>query len=201
MKRRRNLAKSMSVFLADSVSGHPKLIMFSQDYTKRVVNKKLTQEVSERFRYNLEQPQVSSVKSASINDCILSAATAEQKLLIATAGQQLGKPYNRGTSGPKEFDSGGLMKYVFATSLGIQLPQEMKQLKKCGWIIPLTAIQPGDLLFCDTKEKDLRVGIYIGMELVIYAQLKKQVVTVESLEEFQPKFAKRLFNNHGENFE
>lgn len=187
MKRRKNLAKSMSVFFADSVSGRPKLVMLSQDYHKRTVKNKL--------------PQVTLAKSLSLTDCILSATTAEQKLLLETAAKQLGKQYHLSASVPKDFDNSGLIKYIFAEALRMDLPQEMNQLKKYGRTIPLTSLQPGDLLFYDTKDLNLQVGIYIGKQLMIHAQPENQVVTAESLENFQPKFANRLLDNLEDNFE
>ncbi|WP_265455446.1 C40 family peptidase [Enterococcus sp. HY326] len=192
MRKRKNLKKSMSIFLSDSVSGHPKLIMLSQDYRKRATKNDVAKEIEEHLENKQIHLKENTFALSLLNDSTQSAMTGEQRLLIETAGAQLGKPYILGASGPLGFDCSGLAKYVFQEATNINLPMGVENQKKLGRFIPLEALQPGDLLFFGLNEQVNHVGIYIGDELMIHATDIRQVVTMISLEGFTPSFAKRL---------
>ncbi|MDN5915135.1 MAG: C40 family peptidase [Pseudonocardia sp.] len=63
------------------------------------------------------------------------------------AGQQLGKPYEWGATGPDTFDCSGLTLRAWQ-SAGVQLPRTSReQARAGGQQIPRAQAQPGDLLF------------------------------------------------------
>ena len=69
------------------------------------------------------------------------AATA-----IAFAVGQLGKPYQWGATGPDAYDCSGLVYAAYAAA-GIHIARTTFQWRQDGPQVPLTQIQPGDLLF------------------------------------------------------
>ena len=69
------------------------------------------------------------------------AATA-----IAFAEAQAGKPYQWGAAGPDAYDCSGLVYAAYAAA-GIHIARTTYQWQQDGPVIPLSQIQPGDLLF------------------------------------------------------
>jgi peptidoglycan DL-endopeptidase CwlO len=95
------------------------------------------------------------------------AATA-----IAYARAQLGKPYQWGAAGPASFDCSGLVQAAYAAA-GIHLARTTYQWQQDGPVIPLSQIQPGDLLFSagsdGTPANPGHVVLYLGHGQVIQA--------------------------------
>ena len=65
---------------------------------------------------------------------------------IAFAKAQIGKPYQLGAAGPGAYDCSGLVYAAYAAA-GIHLARTTYQWQQDGPVIPLSQIQPGDLLF------------------------------------------------------
>jgi cell wall-associated NlpC family hydrolase len=99
------------------------------------------------------------------------AATA-----IAYALAQVGKPYIWGGTGPAGYDCSGL---VYA-SAGIHIARTTYQWQQDGPVIPLSQIQPGDLLFSagtdGTSTDPGHVAMYLGGGQVIQATQQGQPV-------------------------
>src|SRR5205807_6864762 len=93
------------------------------------------------------------------------AATA-----IAFAMAQLGKPYQWGAAGPGAFDCSGLVYAAYAAA-GIRIARTTYQWHQDGPVIPLSQIQPGDLLFSagsdGTASDPGHVVMYLGNGQVI----------------------------------
>ena len=91
--------------------------------------------------------------------------------LLDKAEDCLGIPYRRGGASPKGFDCSGFVRFVFG-SVGIQLDRSSAAQAKQGEPIALAQIQPGDLLFFNTRgvRKGIsHVGIYLGQGQFIHA--------------------------------
>ena len=91
--------------------------------------------------------------------------------IIAYAKEFLGVPYVYGGNGPDSFDCSGFTKYVYA-HFGYQLNRSASGQMDNGVEVPLSEIQPGDLVFFiygDSTYRADHVGIYIGDDQFIHA--------------------------------
>src|SRR4029077_10460297 len=84
---------------------------------------------------------------------------------IAFALAQLGKPYQRGAAGPGAYDCSGLVYAAYAAA-GIRIARTTYQWQQDGPVVPLSQIQPGDLLFSagsdGTPANPGHVVMYLG---------------------------------------
>ena len=105
------------------------------------------------------------------------AATA-----IAFAKAQLGKPYQWGAAGPDAYDCSGLVYAAYAAA-GIHLARTTYQWQQDGPVVPLSQIQPGDLLFSagsdGTSTNPGHVVMYLGGGRVIQAPQTGQAVQID----------------------
>jgi cell wall-associated NlpC family hydrolase len=108
------------------------------------------------------------------------AATA-----IAFAKAQLGKPYQWGAAGPDAYDCSGLVYAAYAAA-GIRLGRTTYQWRQDGPVVPLSQIQPGDLLFSagsdGTPANPGHVVMYLGDGQVIQAPQTGQDVQVDPVD-------------------
>jgi cell wall-associated NlpC family hydrolase len=82
------------------------------------------------------------------------------------ARAQLGKPYHWGGAGPDSFDCSGLTMMAWRAG-GVSLPHSSQSQYSSTTHIPLSAVQPGDLIF---YYSDIHhVGIYVGGGQIIAA--------------------------------
>ena len=91
---------------------------------------------------------------------------------IAFAKAQIGKPYQWGAAGPDAYDCSGLVYAAYAAA-GIHIARTTYQWQQDGPVIPLSQIQPGDLLFSagsdGTPTNPGHVVMYLGNGQVIQA--------------------------------
>jgi cell wall-associated NlpC family hydrolase len=101
---------------------------------------------------------------------------------IAFARAQVGKPYQWGATGPGSYDCSGLVYAAYAAA-GIHLARTTYQWQQDGPVIPLTQIQPGDLLFSagsdGTPTNPGHVVMYLGGGQVIQAPQTGQDVQID----------------------
>lgn len=93
-------------------------------------------------------------------------ADARAQKAIAAAYSELGKPYVWGATGPGGFDCSGLMQHAWSEA-GVSLPRTSQEQADAGPDVPLSAIQPGDLVIYFAGRT--HVGMYVGDGLVIHA--------------------------------
>ncbi|BAZ08083.1 C40 family peptidase [Calothrix sp. NIES-3974] len=77
-----------------------------------------------------------------------------------------------GTVGPN-YDCSGLMQAAFA-SVGINLPRDAYQQEAFLEPIPISDLQPGDLVFFGTPQKATHVGLYLGDGKYIHSSGREQ---------------------------
>jgi cell wall-associated NlpC family hydrolase len=87
------------------------------------------------------------------------AASGKVAAALAWAYAQLGKPYRYGGAGPHSFDCSGLVMRAFAAA-GISLAHSAAAQQHSGRRVPLSQLQPGDLVFWGSPA--YHVGIYVG---------------------------------------
>ena len=97
---------------------------------------------------------------------------------VSAAYSELGKPYVWGATGPDDFDCSGLTQHVWAAA-GVSLPRTSEEQADIGADIPISQIQPGDLVIYFSGRT--HVGVYVGQGLVIHAPRPGSVVQFASL--------------------
>jgi cell wall-associated NlpC family hydrolase len=101
------------------------------------------------------------------------ALTAAQlTTALRAAESRRGLPYVWGAAGPSSFDCSGLVEWSFAQA-GISMPRVAADQARTGLSVPVTRLQPGDLLFYHTDPTDpgyiSHVAIYLGNGWMIQA--------------------------------
>jgi cell wall-associated NlpC family hydrolase len=101
------------------------------------------------------------------------AMTAAQlTAALKAAESRRGLPYVWGAAGPSSFDCSGLVEWAFAQA-GVGMPRVAADQARTGPSVPVTRLQPGDLLFYHTDPTDpgyiSHVAIYLGNGWMIQA--------------------------------
>jgi peptidoglycan DL-endopeptidase CwlO len=97
---------------------------------------------------------------------------------VSTAYSELGKPYVWGATGPDDFDCSGLTQHVWAAA-GVALPRTSEEQADIGTDIPVSQIEPGDLVIYFAGRT--HVAVYVGQGLVIHAPRPGSVVQFADL--------------------
>jgi len=101
------------------------------------------------------------------------AMTAAQlTTALRAAESRRGLPYVWGAAGPTSFDCSGLVQWSFAQA-GVSMPRVAADQARAGVAVPVSQLQPGDLLFYHTDPTDpgyiSHVAIYLGNGWIIQA--------------------------------
>jgi cell wall-associated NlpC family hydrolase len=91
--------------------------------------------------------------------------TTQAGKAVAFAYAQLGKPYEWGATGPDAYDCSGLVQAAWAAA-GVSIPRTTYEQWAALPHVPMSAIQPGDLIFFDAEG---HVAIYVGSNMIIDA--------------------------------
>ena len=94
------------------------------------------------------------------------APTDRARAAIEAALADLGKPYVFGAEGPDAFDCSGLIQQVWRQA-GVELPRTSSEQAQAGEQVPLSDIQPGDLVLYYAGRT--HIGMYIGDGKIIHA--------------------------------
>lgn len=94
-------------------------------------------------------------------------------------------PYRYGGSTPAVgFDCSGLVRYVYGTVAGRELPRRSEEMGKIGDSIPRSQLEPGDLVFFNTLSRAYsHVAIYIGDGRFLHAPARGGKVRIETLDD------------------
>jgi peptidoglycan DL-endopeptidase CwlO len=103
--------------------------------------------------------------------------TTQADKAVAFAYAQLGKPYVWGATGPDSYDCSGLVQAAWA-SAGVAIPRTTYEQWAALPHVPMSAIQPGDLIFFDGIG---HVAIYVGSNMIIDAPQPGEFVEKISL--------------------
>jgi len=108
---------------------------------------------------------------------------ARVQSVLTQALAQLGVPYRWGGNTPESgFDCSGLVKYVFQTALGIELPRVSRDQAQDGQPVNRQELTPGDLVFFSRRGKVVNhVGIYLGDDHFVHAPRRGRDVSIERL--------------------
>ena len=120
------------------------------------------------------QPLISKTAGGVVSQAKITA-------LLNAALSRVGMPYLYGAAGPKSFDCSGLVQWSFARA-GVGMPRVAADQAMTGPAVPITQLEPGDLLFYRTERADpayiSHVAIYIGNGKMIEAPQTGQKVHV-----------------------
>jgi cell wall-associated NlpC family hydrolase len=97
---------------------------------------------------------------------------------VAAAKSRQGDPYQWGAAGPDQFDCSGLTMWSWAQG-GVSLPHNSGSQYASTQHIPISAVQPGDLVY--PSDPDQHVAMYIGDGQIIHAPHSGAVVRIEPL--------------------
>ena len=135
------------------------------------------------FAYNHSQAYVSAVLAWAAR-YTTPAPSSAAATAIAFAVRQVGKPYQWGATGPDAYDCSGLVYAAYAAA-GIRIARTTYQWRQDGPQIPLSQIQPGDLLFSagsdGTPANPGHVVMYLGGGQIIQAPQTGEDVQIDPL--------------------
>ncbi len=95
--------------------------------------------------------------------------------VVGIAQRYLGVPYVYGGASPSGFDCSGLTMYCYA-QIGIGLAHGATLQQRASTPVPISALQPGDLVFFGNASFSSHVGIYVGGSSMIHAPHTGDVV-------------------------
>ena len=98
------------------------------------------------------------------------AALSSRTAVVRTAIDQVGAPYRWGGDSPRGFDCSGLVIYSYRQAGLTALPHSAAGLERIATRVPLSEVEPGDLLFFRLAgPKTSHVGIYVGGDEFVHA--------------------------------
>jgi cell wall-associated NlpC family hydrolase len=100
--------------------------------------------------------------------------------VVGIAQRYLGVPYVYGGASPSGFDCSGLTMYCYA-QIGIGLSHGATDQQHASTPVPISALQPGDLVFFGSASYSHHVGIYAGGGQMIHAPHTGAVVSYGSI--------------------
>ncbi|MFG2296685.1 NlpC/P60 family protein [Streptomyces sp. NPDC048603] len=108
---------------------------------------------------------------------------------LAAAKTKLGSAYISGAEGPTAFDCSGLTQWAYKQA-GVGITRTTWTQAKEGTRIPLSQLQPGDLVFFYS---DLHhVGLYAGNGMTLHASNPRGGVKYEKISYMEPQFGVRI---------
>ena len=118
-------------------------------------------------------------RASRSREIVVDVATFRQQA-VRIAGEQKGKPYRYGATGPNSFDCSGFVQYVYR-QVGKSLPRTSRQQRAATPHVSRADKQPGDLIFISTRGRVTHVGIYAGDDRFWVAPKAGDVVKLQRI--------------------
>ena len=121
--------------------------------------------------------------TAVVRDAATTAFLSARNL-TSSALDLIGIRYKWGGTNPASgLDCSGLVQFVFQQVTGVTLPRSTKDLSRIGSVVALADLQPGDLVFFNTRRLAFsHVGIYVGDNRFIHAPRRGREVEVATID-------------------
>ena len=130
-------------------------------------------------------PSAAAASTPAVAPAAVVASSAAAQVAVDTALAQVGDPYVWGAGGPNAFDCSGLTSYAYAAA-GVTLPHSSKSQAQMGQSVPVSQLQPGDLLFFYSPTS--HVAMYIGGGKMVHASTSSQPVKVAGFDGMKGDF-------------
>ncbi len=169
---------------AESAVGEQRsLLAKAEGELAELVRQEQERQAAEQARRAAARQQQQSTSRASRGDSGSTGAAPSPNrgaaAAVAEAKQQLGVPYTWGGASPSTgFDCSGLTMYAWRAG-GVSLPHSSSAQWSSTTHIPMSEIQPGDLIFYGSPIH--HVGIYVGGGQIIHAPHEGGVVQYDSV--------------------
>jgi hypothetical protein len=126
-------------------------------------------------QYLIESPTVVAVgpqiglqqgSSTSLTAGIMESTRQSGRNLAATLHEQFvewrGTPHRMGGTDRSGIDCSALVRHIFSTYFGMELPRASRDQSKQGISVPRKDLKPGDLVFFKSGPSGRHVGIYVA---------------------------------------
>lgn len=132
-----------------------------------------------------------SASASSVASTSSSAASGSVASVLSFLKAQVGKPYVYGATGPSAYDCSGLTQAAFRT-IGVELPRTSQAQSTFGTQVPVSAVQPGDLLFWGGVGSAYHVAVYVGDGQYLDAANPGKGVVIQQMAYYMPTSAVRV---------
>ncbi|MFF3564440.1 C40 family peptidase [Streptomyces sp. NPDC002574] len=132
-----------------------------------------------------------SASAPSVASMSSSAAGGSVASVLSFLKAQVGKPYVYGATGPSAYDCSGLTQAAFRT-IGVELPRTSQSQSTFGTQVPVSEVQPGDLLFWGGVGSAYHVAVYVGDGQYLDAANPSKGVVIQQMAYYMPTSAVRV---------
>ena len=161
-------------------------VVTSSSVTSNILNNnKATSNTAKKVQNKVSNSQTTktTAKKQTVKKQPVNIAANPQGVAIATYAKQFnGNPYVfGGTSLTKGADCSGFTQSI-SKHFGISLPRTAREQATVGVEVPLSAIQPGDLVFYSSGGNTVtHVALYIGNNKIIHARTPAHGIGINSI--------------------
>lgn len=148
------------------------------------------QAAAERAARDAERPSLTT-ETATAAAAVSAPAGGSVATVLAFLQAQVGDAYVMGATGPNAWDCSSLVQAAFK-QVGVDLPRVSQDQSMVGTDIPLSQIQPGDILYWGGKGSAYHVGVYIGNGQYLDAANPSKGVVIQDLSGYPASGAVRV---------
>ncbi len=148
------------------------------------------QAAAERAARDAERPSLAT-ETATATATVSAPAGGSVATVLAFLQAQVGDAYVLGATGPNAWDCSSLVQAAFK-QVGVDLPRVSQDQSMVGTDIPLSQIQPGDILYWGGKGSAYHVGVYIGNGQYLDAANPSKGVVIQDLSGYPASGAVRV---------